>query len=367
MSQKLCRWGIIGTAEIARKNWESIRNSGNGILAAVASRSVEKAQAYIDQNQTHCQFTPPPIACGSYEELVARNDIDAVYIPLPTGLRKEWVLKAARAGKHVLCEKPCGTSTSDLEDMLQVCQEHNVQFMDGVMFMHSQRMSAMRSVLDDGKSVGKIKRIHSQFSFLAPEEFTNNNIRASSELEPHGCLGDLGWYNVRFSLWAMNYQMPTQVIGRELSQFGRGDSPTVPMEFSGELIFDGGTSASFYCSFLTEHQQWANISGTKGYLRLSDFVLPFYGCESAFEVSQSIFAVNGCQYDMQDHVTRHAIPEYSNNMPGSQETNLFQNFSNLVLAKKTESRWGEISLKTQRVIDALLVSAHNGSHPVDLA
>ncbi|MCB0676336.1 MAG: hypothetical protein KDC30_06610, partial [Saprospiraceae bacterium] len=75
-------------------------------------------------------------------------------------------------------------------------------FIDGVMFMHSDRLQRMREVLDDGHTIGNIKRIASQFSFLAPEDFLTGNIRVSSELEPLGCLGDLGWYTIRFSLWA---------------------------------------------------------------------------------------------------------------------------------------------------------------------
>jgi len=366
MTERRCRWGIMGTAEIARKNWDAIKNSGHQ-LTAVASRTTERAAEYIAENQEHVAFSPAPTPCGSYGELLERDDVDAVYIPLPTGLRKEWVIAAAKAGKHVLCEKPCASTTDDLKEMIKACADANVQFMDGVMFMHSGRMDAMRNVIDDGESIGEMKRITSQFSFRAPQDFIEGNIRVNSELEPHGALGDLGWYNVRFALWAMKYAMPHTVIGRELNQYGRGDSPSpVPMEFSGELLFDGGVSAGFYCSFLTEHQQWANISGTKGYLRLTDFVLPFYGCESAFDVSRSIFDFNGCDYNMRDHVQRHAVKEYSNNAPGAQESNLFGTFSELALSGKPDPSWADISLKTQTVIDCLLQSARNGSEPISI-
>src|SRR5262245_10334350 len=94
-NEKLCRWGILGAANIAKKNWDSIRNAENATLLAVASRSKAKAEEYVRE----CQLTAPheqtPAAC-TYEELLARKDIDAVYIPLPTGIRKEWVIKAAK-------------------------------------------------------------------------------------------------------------------------------------------------------------------------------------------------------------------------------------------------------------------------------
>ena len=116
MSQEnLCRWGILSTAGIARKNWQAIHNSGNGTIVAVASRDAAKAQQFIDECQADVSFATAPEAIGGYDELLGRDDIDAVYIPLPTGLRKEWVIKAAQAGKHVMCEKPCAIHADGFE------------------------------------------------------------------------------------------------------------------------------------------------------------------------------------------------------------------------------------------------------------
>lgn len=367
MSQDKCRWGILGTAMIARKNWDAIRNSGNGVIGAVASRDAERAQKFIDE----CQFSRPlgydPIAVGGYDDLLTRDDIDAVYIPLPTGMRKEWVIKAAQAGKHVLCEKPCAVTAGDLAEMIQACRENNVQFMDGVMYMHSKRMPALRAAIDDGESVGKLKRVQSHFTFCAPDEFMQNNIRLSSELEPHGCLGDLGWYTIRLSLFVANYEMPKQVIGRQLEEHLRGDSPSpVPMEFSGELLFDNGVSAGFYNSFLTEHQQLVHISGTKGNISYQDFVLPWCGSELSFEVNNAVFNFQDCVCYMEKHTRTEYISEFSNNNPDAQETRLFQTFGELALSGNPDPFWPEVALKTQLIMDACLVSARNGSLPVEL-
>jgi predicted dehydrogenase len=292
MSQPLCRWGILGAATIARKNWKAIRNAENSVLVAVASRDRTRARQFIDDCQASASFSSIPAACGSYEELLARKDIDAVYIPLPTGIRKEWVVRAAEAGKHILCEKPCGVNVVDLRAMLEACARRRVQFMDGVMFMHSQRLPLLRRTLDDGQAIGAVKRITTSFSFMASDEFLQENIRVSNELEPLGALGDLGWYNIRFSLWTMKEQLPEKVTGRILAQHGRSDSgQPVSTEFSGELFFSGGVSAGFYCSFITENHQWANVAGTKGSLHLNDFVLPFFGCESTFTVFRPTFQV----------------------------------------------------------------------------
>jgi predicted dehydrogenase len=239
--------------------------------------------------------------------------------------------------------------------------------MDGVMFMHSQRLNKLRETLNDGQSVGQLRRITSQFSFCGTEEFAKSNIRASGELEPLGCLGDLGWYNIRFSLWVMNYQMPLRVSGRMLTEAKRADSSSpVPTEFSGELFFANGVSASFFCSFRTETSQWGNISGTKGYIDVKDFVVPYYGNEVSFTVMNGGLNQKSCSFHMEDHTRRVALPEYSDGWVNSQETNLFRNFSNLVLSGKTDPTWPDISLKTQQVVDACLASAVENGKLVEL-
>jgi predicted dehydrogenase len=351
----ICRWGILSTATIARKTWQAIRKAGNARLEAVASRNRDRAREFVDLCQGLVPFETAPAALGDYDELLARADIDAVYIPLPTGIRKPWVLKAAAAGKHVLCEKPCAVNSADLREMIEACRRNNVQFMDGVMYMHTERLRDLRRVLDDPANVGTIKRITSQFSFCAPLEFFSENIRSTSELEPHGCLGDLGWYTIRFALWAMNWALPTHVIGRILDRVQRpGTNQIVPVEFAAELFFPS-VSASFYCGFRTHHQQWVNVSGTRGYLYVQDFVLPFCGAETRYEIDNAEFIQDGCDFRMEKRARTVSLNEYSNAAATAQETNLIRSFSQLVLGGRPE-----ISLKTQQVLDACFSSALAG-------
>ena len=124
----------MGAADIARKNWKSIFHSGNSVVTAVASRDLTRGRRFIKELQAEAPFKTTPVALDSYQELLASPNVDAVYIPLPTGLRKEWVLRAAAAGKHIVCEKPCGLDAADLRIMLSACRKKRVQFMDGVMF-----------------------------------------------------------------------------------------------------------------------------------------------------------------------------------------------------------------------------------------
>jgi len=365
MSAGLCRWGILGTASIARKNWKAIRNSGNGTLTAVASRDAGRARAFVAACQSAVPFDPAPRAVGGYGELLAREDIDAVYVPLPTALRQEWVIRAAESGKHVLCEKPCGVSASELASMLEACHRHQRQFMDGVMFMHSRRLAALRQVLDGDDGIGAVRRIVAQFSFAAPSGWVESNIRTDSRLEPLGCLGDLGWYCLRLALWVMQWQLPRSVTGRLLREQARPDSPaTVPTEFAGELIFADNVSASFYCSFLAENQQWASVSGTEGYLHLRDFVLPYRGQEIALDVTRARFVTQGCDFHMEDHTRRVPVAEDDAGTPSAQESNMFRCFADRVLEGRPDPQWGQIALQTQQVLDACLRSARAGCEPV---
>src|SRR5882672_5676300 len=193
MKQEPLRLGVLGAAGILRKkNWQAIQQSGNVQLAAMATRDMARTRQFIDERQAEAPLPIAPHAHADYEALIADKSIEAVYIPLPTTLRKEWVIRAANAGKHVISEKPCAVSAADLREMLAACRRNRVQFMDGVMFMHNPRLERLREVLNDQERVGPVRRITSVFSFLGTGDFHERNIRTQTALEPLGCLGDLG-------------------------------------------------------------------------------------------------------------------------------------------------------------------------------
>jgi predicted dehydrogenase len=347
-----CRWGFLSTAAIAKKNWRAIAKTKHGRVAAVASRDLHSAERFIAECNGNCPQRLVPKPYANYQALLEDPGIDAVYIPLPTALRKEWIIASAKHGKHVLAEKPSALTAEELEEVLAVCREHRVQYMDGVMFMHSGRLPLLRDALDGPHGIGPIRRIATHFSFYGNEEFRKTNIRSDSRYEPHGALGDLGWYNIRFILWVNGWRMPTHLTAQCLSTIQGDDSPhKVPSEFSAELRFDNGVSASFYSSFITENQQWAHISGDRGSIWLDDFVLPFYGSEAGFEIQRPEFTVDGCDFHMHRRARRVVSPEYAAGFPTAQEVNMFETFHSLVHGKSPDDSWGEMSLKTQKVID----------------
>lgn len=366
-SAKPCRWGMLSTAAICRKNWKSIALSASGTITAVASRDTAKAQQFIDECSAEVPFSNPIAAVGDYEALLEREDVDAVYIALPTSLRKPWVLKAAAAGKHVLCEKPVADSAEDAAEMIAACRLAGVQFMDGVMFSHSSRLTAIRELIDGPSGIGALRRITSSFCFHGDESFQRSNIRVNSSLESQGCLGDLGWYTLRMILWVMNFQMPKSVVAHTLRTMrGDGSPGDVPGEFSGELFFDGGVSAGFFCSFLVENQQLTTISGEKGYVTLDDFVLPFYDAELAWGEHRHVLEIDNCRWNMQRHSKRSTVCEYASGEPNAQEVNMIEAMNRCVLSGKLDGFWPEIAMKTQQLMQVCRQSADAGGARIPL-
>jgi predicted dehydrogenase len=175
-------------------------------------------------------------------------------------------------------------------------------------------------------------------------------------LEPTGCLGDLGWYCIRITLWALNWQLPLAVSARILSQSGpMGDRVPAATEFSAELLFAGGVSADFYCSFLTGFQNWTVISGRDGWLRLPDFVLPFNTREPSFEVNRAEFRVPSPSGAPASPVPVSDPGELGH--ATAQNTIMFRNFADQVLSGKLNEEWPMWALKTQEVLDACFDSA----------
>ena len=257
-----------------------------------------RRKSFIDQCAAEVPQSESAVALGSYQELIERDDVDAVYIPLPTGLRREWVIAAAQAGKHVLCEKPAAINATDAQAMIDACTEAGVQFMDGVMFDHSKRITEICRSLETQEMIGKMRRISTHFSFPGDDSFQQSNIRTDSVLEPHGCLGDLGWYCIRFTLRASGLRTPTHVSARTITPLsGKQSAGEVPGEFSAEMQFADGLSAAFYCSFLTGNQQTALLSGDDGYITVNDFVLPFYDAEATWTNHRHALEIDNCRWN----------------------------------------------------------------------
>src|SRR5215210_2331101 len=171
MQSNRLRWGILGTARIADSLVQAIKLSNNSELTAIASRDPALAQAWARDRDV-------PLTFGSYDEMLASDAIDAVYIPLPNALHKEWVIRAAQKGKHVLCEKPLATSAQDAEEMIAAAEKNGVKLMEAFMYRFHPQTVRVKELVTEGV-VGQVKIVRSSFGFYLDRP---NDVRWSKEL-----------------------------------------------------------------------------------------------------------------------------------------------------------------------------------------
>ncbi|KAJ3702667.1 hypothetical protein LUZ61_006372 [Rhynchospora tenuis] len=352
------RFGIIGCAEIARKVSRAISLSPNATLVAVGSRSIDKAQKFISDNGLPASTIP----LAPYDAVLDHPSVDAVYVPLPTSLHVTWAVAAAKKGKHVLLEKPTALCVEELDVILEACRANRVQFMDSTMWMHHPRTEKMRELISDPTRFGEVKTVDSIFTFMADEDFLQNDIRVKPDLDALGALGDAGWYCIRSILWANSYQLPRTVVAL------RGpikNNAGVIIACGAQLLWPDGRSATLNCSFLAHLTMQMTVIGTKGALHVTDFIIPYEEEKGSFTfVSDAGFTelVTGWVPVPSKHEVTADLP---------QEARMVKEFSRLVKlikdeGKEPETKWPEITRKTQLVIDAVKKSVDNGFEPVDI-
>lgn len=243
------KWGILGTANIAvKKVVPAMMGASLSRVEAIASRSPEKAEAAADELAV-------PRSCGSYEELLSAPDIEAVYIPLPNHLHLEWALAAARAGKHVLCEKPLALTSADARLMVDTCSAQGVKLMEGYMYrLHPMWVEVQRLIATE--AIGEVMAVETTFAY---RNLDPANIRNVAEFGG-GALYDIGCYAVNVSRLLFGSE-PTAVKAmiRRDERFGTDVLTSAILDF-------GGGHAVFRCSTQTEHDQRVAIQGTKGRL-----------------------------------------------------------------------------------------------------
>ena len=250
-------WGILGCANIARKAViPGILGAENSDLYAVASRSEDKSKEFAEEFGAQKYY-------DNYEQLLADENVEAVYIPLPNGLHKEWTIKAAEAGKHILCEKPLsGKNKKEAEEMFAAAKKNNVKLMEAFMYRFQPFVIKLKEMIDQGL-IGKIKEINSNFAFDISDR--TGDIRLSSDLDG-GALNDIGCYTVNISRYLMD-GMPTKVA----NFFQKENEKGVDLSGSGTLYFEDGSFASLYYSLNSYNEQDLEVFGTKGIIRIPGF------------------------------------------------------------------------------------------------
>ncbi|BBQ83258.1 MULTISPECIES: Gfo/Idh/MocA family protein [Enterobacteriaceae] len=237
-------WGVLGYARIAKNSIiPAITRAENARLYGVASRN----QAELPTGEWAQNY-------GDYAALLADPAIQAVYIPLPNSLHKEWVIRALAAGKHVLCEKPIGLNAAEAQEMQQAAIQHNRLLMEAFMYQYTDRVRVIKQVLESGV-LGELRHINVSFRFLLDRP---NTIKMQPTLGG-GALYDVGCYPVNF-VGMVTGRLPTQV--RALCETEQG----VDTNLSALLQYDDGLIANIHCGFNAFGRNYAEIIGSKGML-----------------------------------------------------------------------------------------------------
>lgn len=318
------RWGFLSTANIAGKVKRAVDLSSNSEVIAIASRTEEKAQTWKDEHGVERAY-------GTYDALLEDDGLDAIYIGLPPSMHAEWTIKAAEHGKHVLCEKPLSANAHEAEEMAEACRRNGVQLMDGVMWVHHERTSAMKEIISSG-ALGDFRKMTAAFTINLGEQLPEGNIRLKKELAGGG-LGDLGYYCIRAILWAFD-SMPNEVTAT--ARYHKG----VDINLSAMLLFEDGKLASFDCAYDTATRKWFEVAGTKASLVCDDFVLPGKEESSRFWMHPPV-----------DEKSEHTVGECV------QETLMIEHFADAVLSGGLNECWPQEAINAMKVCDAVLESA----------
>jgi predicted dehydrogenase len=250
------RWGVLSTANIGvAKVLPAMQRGALCDVTAIASRDLAKAQATAKQLGI-------PKAYGSYEELLADRDIDAIYNPLPNHLHVPWSIKALEAGKHVLCEKPIALTTAEAQTLADAAKQHpQLKVIEAFMYRHHPQWQRARQIVTEG-GIGTLRTIQSIFSYYNTDP---NNVRNQADIGGGGLM-DIGCYNISISRFIFGAE-PQRVCGIvEYDPRFKTDRLV-----SGMLDFGTGT-ATFTCSTQLASYQRVNIFGDTGRIEIE---IPF--------------------------------------------------------------------------------------------
>jgi D-xylose 1-dehydrogenase (NADP+, D-xylono-1,5-lactone-forming) len=244
--------GILGTANIARSFTQAVRASKRVSVMAVASRDAGKAQQFAADLRIERHF-------GSYESLLADREIDAIYNPLPNSLHAEWSIQAARAGKHILCEKPLAAGAADARAMFEAARRHGVRLVEGYPYLAQPQTLKMRELIEAG-AIGEARLIQASFGFTLSDR---GNIRLKPELAG-GALLDVGVYPVSL-IRIIAGQKPSRV--QAAAHWTAHGAAGVDGALAATLEFKSGLLAQITCSFDSALHRQALIAGSTGVIQ----------------------------------------------------------------------------------------------------
>lgn len=332
------RWGIVGTARIARTAFiPALQETSGGVVAAVASRSREKGEAFAKEYDI-------PTVFDDYDALLASDEIDAVYNCLPNTFHAEWTIKAAEHGKHVFCEKPLAMSEAEVRAMVDACEANDVFLLEAFVFLFHAQSLKLRELLDDGE-IGELRQLETHFSFRLPRDLPN--IRLDKDVGG-GALLDVGSYPITF----VRFVFGEEPVSVQASVYV-DPAYEVDTRSSVILTFEGGRMATIQLGMDAPVGPYATLFGSEGVIEVPQ---PFHPRKDAHLLVRRL----GERPTMADQVER--LPFDDGRAPF---TPAIEHFHACIADEKPPSVSPLNAIGTLRVIDAIRESSRTGRR-VDL-
>ena len=321
------RWGVLSTAKIGREQLiPAIVDAENGVLSAIASRDLKKARALADRFGA-------PHAFGSYEELLASDKVDGVYIPLPTSQHVEWAAKAAEAGKHVLVEKPLALDAKDIAPLIKIRDRKKVLVCEAFMVVYHPQWIKVRDLIASG-AIGKLRHVQGAFTYYNVDPKNMRNVLSLGG----GALPDIGVYPTVSTRFVTGKE-PSRVqatIERD-KKFKTDIYSSIRADF-------GDFELSFYLSTQMANRQLMVFHGDKGFIEVHS---PF---------NAGLYDHHRVELHNQSHTEATVF-----RFPGAQQYRLeVETFARAAQGGKDAVFTLENSVKNQKVIDAIFRAGDKG-------
>ena len=327
------KWGVMGNANIARVCViPAIQKSRNGTVHALATSSIDRAQEVATENDI-------PHLYEGYEALINDPKIQALYVPLPNHLHHAWTVKALKAGKHVLCEKPLACNAAEAQEMADAAKDAGRLLMEAFMYRFHPRTRRIKQLVAEG-SIGAPCLLRSAFCYHIGDDLLENT--SCARLNPEmggGALLDVGCYSVSVSRWLLGAE-PTQIQGQAIYH-----SCGVDVHFVGSLRFRDNALATLEASFISALQQTYSVIGSEGAIELPhDAFIPWE--------KDAVFTLRfQDEEEGRKHVTRGA-DEYQI---------MVEHFADAVVGEVELAFKPDESVRNMQVLDALAESARSNS------
>ena len=328
MINEQLNWGVLGAARIATNQMiPAIQQSDTGRVAAIASRSAAKASDVAEHFGIDRSY-------GSYDDLLADPDIDVIYNPLPNSMHLEWSVKSAKAGKHILCEKPLGATADECRQMIDAAAQNNVLLIEAFWYRYHPKNLMIKEMVDDG-SLGTLRAVRAYH--YGTETRPTTSIAMSSELAG-GALLFGGCYPVNLSRWLFGREPKTVSAIFEFDPLYKVD-----VTFNGLLDFGANQHGIANCGFHHAEKSRYEVIGERGYAVVEPFLT---GDPGAMIVR---FEIDGRKFERQTP-------------PANAFVIQVDAFTSCLKGEAESLTTAEDAAKNMTVIDSLFRSGRTGRH-----